>query len=93
MNRRNEFVAQLSAQIVECNRQIERLREAAASAPPAEELEYSRSVAILAHKRDRAKEILCLLAALRNPHWQKLKADAEEIWRDLRNLLGAAAME
>ncbi|AMV73769.1 hypothetical protein JCM30471_21880 [Desulfuromonas carbonis] len=89
MNRRTEFVEQLSAQITECNWQIDRLQKAAANASPAEESEYSLAATILQQKRERAAEILGSLAVHRNPHWQQLKADAEELWRVLRDLLGA----
>ncbi len=54
MDKRTEFVEKLSAQMVEWDVQIDRLKEKAASATPEAKFEYSKAIAVLQLKRDQA---------------------------------------
>jgi predicted RNase H-like nuclease (RuvC/YqgF family) len=93
MDKRSEYVEKLSSQIVEWDVQIDRLRDRAENASDGEEFEYWLAGAILQHKRDRAAEILRSMAATRNTDWEKLKSEAEDIRRNLRNFLSSVVME
>lgn len=93
MDKRSKYLEKLSAQIVEWDVQIGRLRDKAEKATDGEKFEYWLAGAILQHKRDRAEEILRSMATTRNTHWEKLKSEAEEIRINLMNFLSAVPME
>jgi len=93
MDQRTKYVEKLSTQIIAWDVQIERLRDTAENATDGEKFDYWLSGEILQHKRSRAVEMLCSMAATGNTQWEKLKSETEEIRRDLRSFLRAVAME
>jgi len=87
MDKRMKYVEQLSAQIVEWDNQIDRLKEKAESATSEVKFEYSRTIAALQLKRDQAAEKLQGISAASDDEWEDLKTGAEQIWGDIKNLL------
>jgi hypothetical protein len=87
MDKRTEYVEKLSAQMVEWDVQIERLKDKAESATPEEKFEYSNTIAALQLKRDEAAVKLQGLSAASEDEWETLKAGAEQIWDEVRKSL------
>ncbi len=87
MDKRTEYVEKLSAQMVEWDVQIERLKDKAESATPEEKFEYSNTIAALQLKRDEAAVKLQGLSAASEDEWENLKAGAEQIWDEVRKSL------
>lgn len=93
MNKRTEYVEQLSAQMVEWDNQIERLKDKAESAAPEAKNDYSGSIAALQLKRDEAAEKLQGLSAADDDEWEELKAGTEHVWGEVRTILHDAIMK
>ncbi len=87
MNKRTEFVEKLSAQIVEWNVQIDRLKDEAESASAEAKFEYAKTVAALQLKRDQAAEKLQGISVASDDEWEDLKTGAEQIWGEIKGLL------
>jgi len=87
MNKRTEFVEKLSAQIVEWNVQIDRLKDKAESASAEAKFEYAKTVAALQLKRDQAAEKLQGISVASDDEWEDLKTGAEQIWGEIKGLL------
>jgi len=87
MDKRMKYIEQLSAQMVEWDTQIDRLKEKAESATAEVKFEYSRAIAALQLKRDQAAEKLQGISAASDDEWEDLKTGAEQIWGDIKNLL------
>lgn len=87
MDKQTEYVEKLSAQMVEWDTQIERLKEKAESATAEEKFEYSRTIAALQLKRDQAAEQLLGISAAGVDDWEDMKVAAEQIWGEVRGLL------
>jgi hypothetical protein len=87
MDKQTEYVEKLSAQMVEWDVRIERLKDQAESATPEEKFEYSNTIAALQLKRDEAAIKLQGIAAASDDEWEELKTGAEQIWDEARALL------
>jgi hypothetical protein len=90
MDKRTEYVEKLSAQMVEWDVQIERLKDKAESATPEEKFEYSNTIAALQLKRDEAAVKLQGISAASEDEWEDLKTGAEQIWDEVGTILREA---
>lgn len=90
MDKRTEYVEQLSAQMVEWEVQIEQLKDKADSAPPEAKLDYAKLIADLQLKRDRAAIELQGISAASDDEWEDLKEGAERIWSEVGDFLSDA---
>jgi hypothetical protein len=84
MDKRTEYVEKLSAQIVEWDVQIERLKDEAENATAEEKLECSKTIAALQLKRDQAAVELQGISQASDDEWEDLKAGAEQVWREVK---------
>jgi len=90
MDKRTEYVEALSAQMVEWDVQIDRLKDKAESATPEAKFEYSKLIAALQLKRDQAAIELQGIASATDDEWEDLKAGAEQIWHEVQNVFSNA---
>ena len=88
MNKQTEFVEKISAQVVEWEVQIERLKDKAESATAEAKADYSKAAADLQLKRDRAAEKLQGIAMVSEDEWEDIKTGAEQIWDEVKGLWG-----
>jgi len=86
MDKRTEYVEKLSAQIVAWDVQIDLFKDKAESAAPAAKFEYAKLIAALQLKRDQAAIELQGLAAASDDDWEELKAGAEQIWSEVKDV-------
>ena len=89
-DKRTEYVEKLSAQMVEWDNQIERLKDKAKSAKGEAKLEFSKTSAALQGKRDQAAEKLQGIAMASDDEWEDMKDGAEQIWDEVKGLLRGA---
>lgn len=89
-DKRTQYVEKLSAQMVEWDVQIERLKEKAESATAVARSEYSQTISDLQLKRDQAAEKLQGIAMATDDEWEDMKAGAEQIWDEVKDLFKAA---
>ena len=87
MNQRTEYVETLSAQMVEWDVQIDRLKELADNATADTKFDYSQTIAALQHKRDLAAEKLRGISAAGDDEWEEMKDGTEQIWGEISNYL------
>jgi hypothetical protein len=87
MDKRTEYVEKLSAQMVEWDTQIERLKEQAEAATAEDKFEYSKTIAALQLKRHQAAEKLQGISVAGDDEWEELKTGAEQIWGEVKGLL------
>ena len=92
-NQVTEFIEQLSAQMVEWEARIERLQAKADRATAAERAEYTLAGDVLRQKRDQAAEIIRAISTARTGPRETLKAEAERIQKEVRNLFFAATWD
>ena len=90
MDKRTEYVEKLSAQMVEWDVQIDRLKDKAEISEPEGKFEYAKLIAALQLKRDQAATELQGIAAASDDEWEDLKAGAEQIWKEVKNILTAS---
>jgi hypothetical protein len=90
MDKRTEYVEKLSAQMVEWDAQIDRLKIKATSATPSARLEYSNEIAVLDVKRNEAALKLQGISTAGDDEWEDLKTGTEQIWGDFTTMLGKA---
>jgi hypothetical protein len=93
MDKRTEYVEKLSAQMVEWDAQIDRLKIKATSATPEVRLEYLNAIAALQLKRDEAAVKLQGISTAGDDEWEDLKTGTEQIWGDISTMLGEAIMK
>ena len=93
MDKRTEYVEKLSAQMVEWDAQIDRLKINATSATSEARLEYSNEIAALQLKRDEAAVKLQGISTAGDDEWEDLKTGTEQIWGDISTMLGEAIMK
>jgi hypothetical protein len=93
MDKRTEFVEKLSAQMVEWDIQIERLKDMAENATPAVKFEYANTIAALQLKRDEAAAKLQGISAASDDEWEDLKTGTEQVWGEISNALRDAIMK
>ena len=90
MDKRTEFVEKFSAQMVEWDVQIDRLKDKAENATPEEKFEYLNAISALQLKRDEAAAKLQGISAASDDEWEDLKTGAEQIWDEVKTILRAA---
>jgi hypothetical protein len=90
MDKRAEYVEKLSAQMLEWDAQIDRIKFQATSETPEARLEYSDAIAALQLKRDEAALKLQGISAAGDDEWEDLKTGTEQIWGDFTTMLGNA---
>ena len=87
MDKQTEFVEKLSAQIVEWDVQIDRLKDQSEYATAEAKLACSKAVAALQMKRDQAAEKLQGIGMVSEDDWEDIKDGAEQIWDEVKGLL------
>jgi len=90
MDKRNEYVEKFSAQMVEWDVQIDRLKEKAENATPREKFESAKLISTLQLKRDQAAIELQGIAVASDDQWEDLKGGIEDIWHETQKILGDA---
>ncbi len=93
MNKRTEYVEKLSAQMVEWDAQIDRLKDKTESATPEARFEYAKAIADLQLKRDEAAVKLQGISAASDDEWEGLKAETEQVWDKVRTVLRDTIMK
>lgn len=93
MDKRTEYIEKLSAQMVEWDNQIDRLKDRAKSAPLGEESDSSRAIAALQSKREEAAQKLQGISAASDDEWEELKAGTDQVWGEVRTILHDAVMK
>ncbi len=86
MDERTEYVEKLSAQMVEWDTQIDRLKEKAESATPEEKFEYAKAISAFQLKRDEAAESLQGISVAGDDDWKNMKKGAEQIWAEVKTM-------
>ena len=87
MDKQTEFVEKLSAQIVERDVQIDRIKYQGENATAETKLACSKAVAALQLKRDQAAEMLQGIGMVSEDEWEDMKDGAEQIWDEVKGLL------
>ena len=87
MDERTEYVEKLSAQMVEWDNQIERLKDRAESSTPETKNDYSKAIAALQLKRNEAAEKLQGISSAGDHEWEELKSGTERVWGEVRGIL------
>ena len=87
MDKRTEYIENLSAQMVEWDTQIELLKDKAKSATPYDKDNYSSAVSILQLKRNEAALKLQGISTASDDEWEELKTGTENIWGEMRTIL------
>lgn len=77
MDERSEYVEKLSAQMVEWDAQIDRLRYKAENAASEAKLEYLKMVAALQLKREEAALKLQGISSAGDDEWEEIKSGTE----------------
>jgi len=72
--------------MVEWDNQLEYLKDKVESATAEEKSEYSKTIAALQRKRDQAAEKLMGISAATDDEWGDLKAGAEQIWNEVKDI-------
>jgi len=90
MDKRTEYVETLSAQMVEWEAQIDRLKIKATSSTSAARHDYFNEIEALQHKRDEAALKLQGISTAGDDKWEELKAGTEQLWGDFTTMLGNA---
>jgi hypothetical protein len=93
MDERTEYVEKLSAQMVDWDNQIERLKDRAASSTPETTVDYSKAIAALKLKRDEAAERLQGISIAGDDEWEELKSGTEHVWGEVRSILHDTIMK
>jgi hypothetical protein len=87
MDKRTAYVEQLSAQMVEWDRQIDLLQDKAESATAEAKYEFSKAISALQLKRNQAAEKLQGISMASDDEWEDMKSGAEQIWSEVKGLL------
>ena len=93
MENRTEYVEKLSAQMVEWDAQIDRLKNKAESATPEVKFEYNKSIATLQLKRDEAAVKLQGISTASDDEWDDIKTGTERVWGEVRTILHDAIVK
>lgn len=93
MDKQREYVEKLSAQMVEWNNQIERLKDKVASVTAESKGDYYQAIAVLQRKRDEAGERLQGIAVASDDEWEELKEGTEQVLGEIRTILHDAVMK
>ncbi len=90
MDKRTEYVEKLSAQMVEWDAQIDRLKYQADSALRDTKNDHSGLIGALQLKRDEAAVKLQGISAATDDEWEDLKTGTEHIWGEVRSMINNA---
>ena len=93
MDKRTEYVEKLSAQMVEWDAQIDRLKDKAESATPDEKFDYATTIAALQLKRDEAAVKLQGISVASDDEWEELRKGIEQVWGEVRSFFHDAFMK
>lgn len=93
MDKQREYVEKLSAQMVEWNNQIDRLKDKVESVTAESKGDYYQAIAALQRKRDEAAERLQRVAVASDDEWEELKAGTEQVLGEIRTILRDAVMK
>jgi hypothetical protein len=90
---RTEYIETLSAQMVEWDAQIDRLRDKAESATPEARFDYSNAITVLQLKRDEAAAKLQGISTAGDDSWEELRTGTEQIFGEVSSILHDAIMK
>lgn len=90
MNKRDEYIDKLAAQLKEWSAKIDELQSAARMAKDDVKAGYENQIKQLKDKRDTASQKLQELKGASTDAWGTLKAGAESAWADLKSAVTAA---
>ena len=93
MDKRTEYVDRLSAQMLEWDAQIDRLKFNATSDTPEAKADYSSAIAALQLKRDEAAVKLQGISSAGDDEWEDLKTGTDQIWGEVTTILRDAVMK
>lgn len=93
MEKRTAYVEKLSAQMVEWDNQIDRLKDKAKSATTGSNTDYSQALADLQMKRDEAAQKLQAISTAGDGEWEDMKAGTEQVWGEVGSILRDAVMK
>ena len=87
MDKRTEYIEKLSAQMVEWDNQIDRLKDRAEGATLESKPGYTQAIEALQLKRDEAAQKLQGISAAGDDEWEDMKAGTEQVWGEVRGIL------
>jgi chromosome segregation ATPase len=93
MDKRTEYVEKLSAQMMEWDTEIERLKDKAESSTPESKSDHSEAIAALQQKRDEAAQKLQGISAATDDEWEDLKTGTDQVWGEVRTILRDAVLK
>ncbi|HBA89019.1 MAG TPA: hypothetical protein DCZ75_13870 [Geobacter sp.] len=92
MDKRTEYIERLSAQMVEWDNEIDRLKDKAESATESKS-DYLQAIAALQGKRDQAALKLQGISAASDDEWENLKTGTDQVWGEVRSILRDVVMK
>ncbi len=90
MQKREEYIDMLAAQLKEWSAKIDELETKARSATADMRSEYEKQIVQLKEKRESAMERFLELKDASSEAWDTLKAGAESAWTEMKNAVAAA---
>lgn len=93
MDKRTAYVEKLSAQMVEWDNQIDRLKDRAKSGGTDADGGDSQPIADLQRKRDEAAVKLQAVSTAGDHEWEELKAGTDRVWDEIGSSLRDAVMK
>ena len=87
MDTRTAYVERLSAQMVEWDNEIERLKDKAKNSATDANAGHSEAIAALQAKRDEAAQRLQGISAASDDEWEDMKEGTEQVWGEVRSIL------
>jgi hypothetical protein len=90
MDKRTEYIENISAQMVEWDLLIERLKDKQESAAYGTEPGYAATIAALQHKRDQAALKLQGISAASDDEWDNVKEGSEQVMDEVRIMVADA---
>jgi hypothetical protein len=93
MDKRNEYVERLSAQMVDWDNEMYRLKDKVISAAPEARAEYQAAIEVLQHKLDEAASKLQGISTASDDEWEDLKAGTDQVWGEVRANLRDAILK
>ena len=93
MDKRTAYVEKLSAQMVEWDNQIDRLKDKAKSCTTDADSGNSQPIADLQRKRDEAAVKLQGVSTAGDHEWEELKDGTDRLWEEIGGSLRDAVMK
>jgi len=93
VDKRTEYVENLSAQMVVWDNQIERLKDKAESATTGSTSDYGQAIAALQLKRDEAAQKLGGISAASDHDWEDLKKGTDQVLDEVGAILRDAVLK